>query len=193
MRTFFGAITWILALTFAPVGVAQSPTVPPVLHPLMDQLMAIDTVPTPQSLRAIDPNIEERLVEAAREPALNEYARARAVTLLSLFPTPETYARLLSLQAEPDDEIAAMALYVAARTFGSEAPELVFEITIQALQSPSKTIRKKAILATRWIQRPDDVRKHLQAQQRSETDPDLVRLVGRTLQKIKAAEQGPPQ
>lgn len=155
--------------------------------------MAIDTVPTPQELRAIDPQVEDRLVDAAREPALNEYARARAVTLLSLFPTPETYARLLTLQTEPDEEIAAMAVYVAARTFGPEAPDMVLETTIAALYSPSKTIRKKAILATRWIGRPDDVRQHLHVYLEREVDPELIRLVGRTLRKVNAVGQGQSQ
>lgn len=118
-------------------------------------LAAIDTVPTREALDAAYPDAVQRLMDASRDASLGIYARHRAITLLSLYPTQETRAFLETLSVEArDPEIRKMAVYTVGRAFGTPGDAALVAFVERATQDETPTVREWAVRSLRWIAHP---------------------------------------
>ena len=158
--------------------------------PLLDHLRAIDTVPSAAQLRALDPRIEERLFEAAQNEALAPFARARATSLLSLFPTDEVFGWLETLTKEQTETpLRAIAVYTLARSFGSTEPQRTLEAVVVFLDDDAVDLRERAARGLRWIDAPVAVRGLLDRRLKRETDTRLRKVLARVRDKVPSSKK----
>lgn len=172
------------ALVLVPVGADAAP----LPRALLDQLHGIDTVPTADELLAIDPEVVDRLYEAARDDELDGYARARAISLLSQLPTPRSLALLTDLALVGPDELRSVAIYTAGRAFGQKDPDAALSLVQAFVDAGSVRVRQYAIRALRWIDRPEATRALLLSRDPAEDDPGTKRLIAKTLERIAPAK-----
>ncbi len=138
-------------------------------------LEGIDVVPTRAQLEETWPDAQARMVLAATEG--EGWQRKRAISLLSLFPTPETRVVLQGLLANADAEVRRDAVYTLARAFGRPGDEaLVAEVLRVARGDASEAVRQHAVRGLRWVD-------HAAAAQAllllAESEGDLSSLAGR--------------
>lgn len=120
-----------------------------------DVLHAIDTVPTREALETAYPDARQRLMKACEDTSLRIYARHRAITLLSLYPTPQTRTFLEGLAVTaPDPEIRKMAVYTLGRAFGSPGDAALVAFIERATQDEAPVVREWAVRSLRWIAHP---------------------------------------
>ncbi len=144
-------ITVLLAGFVAMPTFAQSAQDMEVLAP---HLKSIDTMPSKEALDEAFESPAVVLMTAARDVKLSGYERVRAITFLSLFPSPQAQVFLGSLLNDPDAEIRGMAVYTLARTFGTIPNDQTFEIIEKALKDPEISVRSWALRGLRHVHGP---------------------------------------
>jgi HEAT repeat protein len=156
---------------------------------LLAQLRAYDTVPTAADLESVSADAPAQLLHAARDAGLDGFARARAISLLSLFPTPRTMTMLSELASEGPEQLRAVAVYTVGRSFGAVDPDAALAVVEAHLASGSIVVRDHAARALRWVARPEKVRALLASRSAVETDPLVRSLIDRTLARVPAEVQ----
>ena len=119
-------------------------------------LIAIDTVPSRDTLDLRWPDASLRLCAASVETNRNSWSRQRAISLLSLYPTKDVRDHLVILTSAPDPNIRKTAVYTLGRTFGASGDaKLVKHITSVALSDISPAVQDRAVRTLRWISHPN--------------------------------------
>lgn len=118
-------------------------------------LLSIDTVPSAEELEARWPDALERMVAAANDPALDGYARDRAITLLSVFDEPQARQALEALCQDDDAEVRRLAVYTLGRGFGVGADARLVADVAALTDDTDEAVREYAVRALRWIDHPN--------------------------------------
>ncbi len=114
-------------------------------------LRSIDTVPTRAQLDETWPDARARLMKAATDTDRNVYERHRAITLLSLYPDSKTRSALTELAASESAEIRKMAVYTAARTFGTPGDANLVSFVRRFVRDDNPEVREWAVRGLRWV------------------------------------------
>lgn len=141
----------LLLSVMAMPAIAQSPAE---MTDIKSSLASVDTLPTKAALDAAFESPAAVLMTASRDASLGGYERKRAITLLSLYPSPQAQVFLGSLLSDPAAEIRSMAVYTVARTFGQIASDQTFEIIETALRDPDQDVKIWALRGLRWVSGP---------------------------------------
>lgn len=174
-----------LVAAMAVWGLVFTVSADPVQPALAELLKAYDTVPTAEVLLAADTRGALALADAAKSSALSNYARARAVSLMSVFVDETSRDALMNLTRGGSDEIRAMAIYTLARTFGAIHPNEVYRAVSAAAEDASPAVRAKVALGLRWIpERADSARTLLSAMATAESDDAAKRAIDRTQRRL---------
>jgi HEAT repeat protein len=152
-------------------AMAQSPQDMALLTP---DLASIDTLPTKASLDASFESPAAVLMTAARDSNLSLYERKRAISLLSLYPSPQAQVFLGSMSKDSNPEIRGMAVYTVARAFGPIANDQTFEIIEKALLDPELDVKIWALRGLRWVSSERAERLLIDWQENS--DPRLAKV-----------------
>ncbi len=161
----------LLLSVMAVPAAAQSPA--EMTH-LKSSLASIDTLPTKAALDAAFESPAAVLMTAARDANLSGYERKRAISLLSLYPSPQAQVFLGSLLSDPVAEIRSMAVYTVARSFGQIASDQTFEIIETALRDPDQDVKIWALRGLRWVAGPRAERLLIEWQTNS--DPNVAKV-----------------
>lgn len=137
----------LLVLLFAAPAAAQG-------TPFDQVLQAMDTVPTRAQLDAAFPDAYERLLAASADASRDPYARERALSLLSAYPSPQTRKHLMGLAADADPGVRKLAVYTVGRTFGSPGDAGLVGWLLTFLQDADPRVRDHAVRALRWVDDP---------------------------------------
>ncbi len=141
---------------------------------LAPDLASIDTLPTKASLDASFESPAAVLMTAARDQNLGIYERKRAISLLSLYPSPQAQVFLGSMLKDSNPEIRGMAVYTVARTFGQIANDQTFEIFEKALGDQDKSVKVWTLRGLRWV--PSERAERMLIDWQANSDPDLAKV-----------------
>ena len=164
-----------LAALWAGPAVAEPP--PDALRAL---LQGIDTVPNAAQLRAVAPDVETLLAEAARDTTLGTYPRQRAVSLLTVVGGPRALEALRGLVGEADPTVRAAAAYAVGRGFGVQAPDEALAILSPVLDAREPAVRTSAARALAWVGRAE-ARALLERRAAVEPDAGVLAVIRRSL------------
>ncbi len=119
---------------------------------LLSLVRLIDLVPTAQHLRDAQPtSTEAALFAIAADAELGLYARRRAASLLSAFPTREGAARLRALVDSDQAQLAWMATYTYVRAFGPRAQAEVLPFAAQRLDDAAPLLREAIVRGLAYV------------------------------------------
>ncbi|MEO1271675.1 MAG: HEAT repeat domain-containing protein, partial [Myxococcota bacterium] len=152
-------------------------------HTQKESSGAVDVVPTRAQLDANWTHADQRLMQAATDPTRDIWRRARALSLLSFYPTDTTRAfllRMMDLNVEP--RLRQVATYTLGLTFGTPGdPELVAQM-VTMTQDPDDKVRRRAVRTLRWIDHPN-AEDALKAIAKGSADDELSKLAAYVLQR----------
>lgn len=152
-----------------------------------DVLRSIDTVPTRAQLDSTFEDPAALLREAALDESHTTYERHRAISLLSFYPDEQTRSFLEGLATSENAEVARMAIYTLARTYGPVADAQLVQRVASHTKSDDAVVREWAVRGLRWMAHPDAAKalKRVAAS----SDEKLARIAERALSKRAGAEQ----
>ena len=149
-------------------------------------LKAVDTVPMKAQLDEAWPDAEVRLMRAAADPARDTWTRARAMSLLSLYPSDATRAFLEGMMRASDvPRLRQVATYTLGRAFGAPGDAELVAAIVQMTRDPDEKVRRRAVRALRWIDL-DAARVALEALAKDTTDAELSKLARYVLERREA-------
>lgn len=124
-------------------------------HALDHVLRTIDTVPDPAMLTAAIPDVQQRLIDAARDTNRSVYQRKRALTLLSSFPDAQTFWALEGFTTDDNASIRASAYYTLGRSFGAWENPMLVQILSRGLADDDLFVKQMSVRALGWVHSED--------------------------------------
>jgi hypothetical protein len=149
-------LTGVHAPAFAQEPAPEAVPAAEVPEALRDLLRSVDDVPGAPHLLAASPDSAAWL----RRIAVGEFAgdlsgweQARAISLLSAFPDDASFQALTGLlAADRGDEVAGLAAYTLARSFGPlQHPGLVNALLQAWEEHPAPRVHEEIVRGLRWV------------------------------------------